>query len=250
MLFLLVATLALLPAWSKEVAEELRAGHAGVEVEGEKDTKKKKKKKKKPTTSDEKTAKVWPDANMGQRTSERVSAGKRAAKYIACDVCEELTFSVMPAFHETAAIEKLDTFMEEEVSGILGDVKPLCNMKDLAVIFKRRKLEIQTHPDGSAKMDKSKDGKSPDYDEINTSELAFHWKSFALQHACMEVFRKDGDAIAAALRTEYSRIRDQHSDEEVAYNEWFRMFTRMIQTSCKKSKVCKAQEKLQVRQEL
>merc|ERR1719456_1095278 len=38
----------------------------------------------------------WPDAGMGQRTSERVRAGRRAARHIACDVCEERVLQFLP----------------------------------------------------------------------------------------------------------------------------------------------------------
>ena len=31
------------------------------------------------------------------------------------------------------------------------------------------------------------------------SELAFHWKSFAVEHACLEVFRQDADSVHSAL---------------------------------------------------
>merc|ERR1719330_2219542 len=107
-------------------------------------------------------------------------------------------------------------------------------MRDLAGVFKGRRLEIETNnKDGSAKLVTAQEGKPPTYDEINTSELAFHWKSFALQHACMETFRKDGDLVAADLLKAYEKLRktDPMGLEKEERDKWFQMFALLIRKS-------------------
>merc|ERR1719468_593559 len=176
---------------------------------------------------------------MGQRTSERLSAGKRAAKYLACRVCEERVFTLFPASEDQEAI---DQFVDESLSEAVGDVKSLCKMRNLAEIFKARRLEIETRDDGSAKFVKTEEGKHPLYDEINESELAFHWKSFALQHACSETFRKDGDVIAESIKERIGIMRDNRDDE--GSDSWFQELAMVIRDSCGKAKTCKAANKL------
>merc|ERR1712045_848017 len=106
-------------------------------------------------------------------------------------------------------------------------------------------MGIETSKDGSAKMVTAQEGTSPTYDEINTSELAFHWKSFALQHACTETFRKDGDAIIEDLKKAWLKLRANYVEEQGEKpNYWFKMLAPLIQKSCHKARMCKAQLKL------
>merc|ERR1712232_934941 len=135
----------------------------------------------------------WPEETMGQRTSDRVSAGKRAAKYIACSVCEERVLALFPTGSDD--VEAIGQVVEQDLPDQLGDAKKLCEMRGLAKLFRSHRLEIRTNPDGTASVEVTKNRGVPFYEEINTSELAFHWKSFALQHACTETFRRDGDAV-------------------------------------------------------
>eukprot|EP00913_Durusdinium_trenchii_P009850 g9247.t1 len=58
----------------------------------------------------------WPSEQIGERSGERVRAGKRAAKFIACSVCEQVVQSSFPKPHELDSIRK--TFSSED--GILA----------------------------------------------------------------------------------------------------------------------------------
>lgn len=178
---------------------------------------------------------------MGQRTSERVSAGKRAAKYIACTVCEERVAALFPA---NADADQIGHVVEAELGEHLGDAKTLCAMKGLARIFRGRRLEVSPKPDGSAELKETK--KHPLYEEINTSELAFHWKSLAVQHACMETFRKDGDAVAGAFEKAYSALA-KAADEAgapLAPSGTMAPVWEAARSACRKTKTCKAAAKL------
>eukprot|EP00434_Breviolum_minutum_P000007 symbB.v1.2.000005.t1/scaffold5.1/size591573/5 len=144
----------------------------------------------------------WPPEQIGERSSERVRAGKRAAKFIACTVCEQVVQSNFPKPHEVENIRK--TFSSEELQERHDAGKGSCAMKRLAQLFKRQKLEVNALPDGTAEMRAAKS--EPFYEEINKSELAFHWKSFALQHACSEVFRSDADDVHRVMQQEFERL--------------------------------------------
>merc|ERR1740129_1368418 len=87
----------------------------------------------------------WPDTQLGPRSSDRVSAGKRAAKFIACDVCWLRTLALLPG---NGDIEEMDTWMREQLPEDLGDAKELCEMRTLATMFKRQKTDIKTSADG------------------------------------------------------------------------------------------------------
>ncbi|CAK0868690.1 unnamed protein product [Prorocentrum cordatum] len=178
---------------------------------------------------------------MGQRTSERVSAGKRAAKYIACTVCEERVAALFPS---DADADQIGRVVEAEIGDHLGDAKTLCAMKPLARLFRGRRLEVSPKPDGSAELRATK--KHPLYEEINTSELAFHWKSLAVQHACMETFRKDGDAVAAAFGKAYAALAeaaDEAGDAKQPGGALAPVWAA-AQSACRKARMCRAAAKL------
>ncbi|CAE7302399.1 TTN [Symbiodinium natans] len=146
----------------------------------------------------------WPSDSIGERTTERVSAGKRAGKFIACTVCEHVVQSALPKTSEVDDVRKI--LASEEFIEHLGDAKVFCGMKRLATLFKRLKLEVATLPDGTAELRATKSQSEPFYEEINKSELAFHWKSFAVEHACLEVFRQDADSLHSAMLTEFDKL--------------------------------------------
>ncbi|CAJ1375868.1 unnamed protein product [Effrenium voratum] len=144
-----------------------------------------------PVSPSRSQASEWPSDQMGPRSAERVRAGKRAGKFIACTVCEHVLLS---QFASPLAVEGIRKVLaSEELSEALGDAKGLCAMKRLAQLFRRARLEVAIAPDGTAEMRTAKG--EPFYEEINKSELAFHWKSFAVEHACVEIFRSDGDLV-------------------------------------------------------
>lgn len=191
---------------------------------------------------------TWPDESMGQRTSERVSAGKRAAKYIACRVCEERVYSLFPP--GVSEVELVGQSMDEDVPEKLGDVKALCDMKSLAKLFRSRRLEVVPNPDGSAAFENRGAGKAPFYEEINTSELAFCWRSFAVQHACMETFRRDGDVVLKGLEKAYRKIESDNKDESPSAEDLQRELMSASRKACHQTKMCKAAAKLADRKEL
>eukprot|EP00435_Cladocopium_sp_Y103_P040485 s2070_g11.t1 len=175
----------------------------------------------------------WPPEQIGERSSERVRAGKRAAKFIACTVCEQVVHSNFPKPHALDSIRK--TFSSEELHE-RHDAKGSCAMKRLAQLFKRQKLEVTALPDGTAEIRTAKT--EPFYEEINKSELAFHWKSFALQHACSEVFRSDAEDVHRAMEREFERLAQDlphEHDEEVQ-----ELLRRAVQRGCQASRFCRA----------
>lgn len=176
----------------------------------------------------------WPSSGVGQRTSERISAGKRAAQYIACSVCEIRVRALFPDAGDA------DTYLQVFESGsaeeALSNVKDLCNMRDLADIFRSRLLEVKTQPDGSASLGKSTDEQPPFYEEINTSDLAFHWQSFAVQHACSEAFRRDGDLVSEVLEKSFNILLETNNPQHA--------IDRTVTRACRKVKTCQAAKQL------
>eukprot|EP00746_Dinoflagellata_sp_MGD_P162555 gnl/MRDRNA2_/MRDRNA2_90168_c0_seq1.p1 gnl/MRDRNA2_/MRDRNA2_90168_c0~~gnl/MRDRNA2_/MRDRNA2_90168_c0_seq1.p1 ORF type:complete len:243 (-),score=45.24 gnl/MRDRNA2_/MRDRNA2_90168_c0_seq1:41-688(-) len=186
----------------------------------------------------------WPAEDLGQRTSEKVSAGKRAAKWIACDVCK---VRVAALFKEEIDEEQVGDVLENSLGEWLGDAKKLCDMKGLAQLFRGQKAEIVTHDDGSAEMKfKGQGEKAPFYEEINTSDLVFHWKSLALQHACMEVFRKSGDLVHEGIKAEYESLSQR---KDVMQGTPFDRLMKATYKSCREAKFCKASDKLREKQQ-
>jgi len=182
-----------------------------------------------------KTTYDWPDGGMAQRTTDRVAAGKRAAKYIACDVCSERVLALFPPKAHDEDMERI--FEAGSPSEWLGDVKELCAMKGLAQLFKQRRLVVDARPDGTAKLEKS--DSTPFYEEINTSDLVFHWKSFAIREACTEVFRRDGEAVAVGLEKAYNEFLSKGKDAEP-----LELLVRASHRACRQTKACKAANKL------
>ncbi|CAE7036816.1 unnamed protein product [Symbiodinium sp. CCMP2592] len=154
----------------------------------------------------------WPSDSIGERTVERISAGKRAGKFIACTVCEHVVQSALPKTSEVDDLRKI--LASEEFVEHLGDAKTTCGMKRLATLFKRLKLEVAALPDGTAELRATKSHSEPFYEEINKSELAFHWKSFAVEHACLEVFRQDADSVHSAMLKEFDKLVAETPSEE------------------------------------
>lgn len=178
----------------------------------------------------------WPDAGMGQRTTKHVEAGKRAGRHIACDVCSERVMALFPVRAEGEEIGRI--FEAGSISEWLGDVKELCAMKPLANLFKQRRLDVSPKPDGTATLELV-DG-VPFYEEINTSDLVFHWKSFAVREACTEVFRRDGDAVAAHLEKAYNALVSKDKEGE----EPLKLLSLSSQNACRRAKACRAADKL------
>jgi len=190
----------------------------------------------------------WPDAAMGQRTSERVSAGRRAARHIACDVCEERVLQLLPTKRPDADVIwrlfEAGAFQER-----LADVKNFCKMRDLADLFRSRRLEVATKADGTAELRKTS-GDVPFYEDINTSDFIFHWKSLAVQHACSETFRRDG--VAVARRIERALVgaeggivgESMLSLEEPNPGELSERMHVAVRQGCRASRFCKAAVKL------
>mmetsp|Transcript_154190 Transcript_154190/g.283888 ORF Transcript_154190/g.283888 Transcript_154190/m.283888 type:complete len:242 (+) Transcript_154190:2-727(+) len=182
---------------------------------------------------------VWPDATMAQRTSDRVAAGKRAARHIACDVCEERVMSHFPASFDPEQVREV--FESGRLAEGLGDVKALCAMKQLAETYRKQYREVVIETSGLARLKKQADGKYVFYEEINTSDLVFHWKSFAVKEACTEAFRRDADAVSRAVEKAFKRGGniDALSSAELAER-----LAAAAGTGCRQSKTCKAADKL------
>eukprot|EP00927_Polykrikos_kofoidii_P060721 TRINITY_DN55643_c0_g1_i1.p1 TRINITY_DN55643_c0_g1~~TRINITY_DN55643_c0_g1_i1.p1 ORF type:complete len:221 (+),score=42.85 TRINITY_DN55643_c0_g1_i1:109-771(+) len=186
----------------------------------------------------------WPEVGMGSRTSERVSAGKRAAKYIACEVCEERVFAHFPKKPEEDKVNEL--FDDGGLADLFGDVKEFCGMRKLAQIFRGERLEVKPKSDGSAVVQRAADGSIPFYEEINTSELAFHWLSLAIQHACTETFRRDADTIVKDLEKAF---RSSAGLDGMGRDLPMRL-RFAARKGCSRSKMCKAAVKLKPKTEL
>lgn len=184
----------------------------------------------------------WPEVQMGPRTSDRVIAGKRAAKFIACSVCHERVGSFLPYMSEMGE-EELDDFMAEGLPDVLGDVQEVCKMSDLAEIFNRRKMEIKTSLDGTARVVMVEDSKQQLYDESNASDI-FDWKAFALQHACIGIFRKDSDVVAKEVKDGFDTMRSKWKENKEEIQKFFQALGVAVGSGCKKASMCKAQLKL------
>merc|ERR1711862_305982 len=79
--------------------------------------------------------------------------------------------------------------------------------------------------------------KAPAYEHI-IGKYPFHWKSFAIYHTCMEVFRRSGDDIYHAFIAEYQATqltRGELTPEERIHFAAYR--------SCQAAKLCKDEKK-------
>merc|ERR1711920_995524 len=77
----------------------------------------------------------------------------------------------------------------------------------------------------------------PIYDDFTESDEFFHWKSFAIREACMEVFRKDADAVAQGLKESF-KASDSSEDEMPA------RVTAANREGCSRARACKAAIKM------
>eukprot|EP00929_Paragymnodinium_shiwhaense_P121102 TRINITY_DN9321_c0_g3_i3.p1 TRINITY_DN9321_c0_g3~~TRINITY_DN9321_c0_g3_i3.p1 ORF type:complete len:133 (-),score=45.24 TRINITY_DN9321_c0_g3_i3:435-833(-) len=119
-------------------------------------------------------------------------------------------------------------------------------MRKLADVFTAARLEVDPRPDGTAGLKRSEDGKRPFYEPINTSELAFYWLSLALQHACMEAFRRDADAVADGFQEAFKKSPDAsgQADDEMAVDALLRRIRSSAAKGCRQARTCKAALKL------
>merc|ERR1719506_2560123 len=101
-------------------------------------------------------------------------------------------------------------------------------------------MEVVAKADGTARLEKAAEGSHPFYEEINTSDLVFHWKSLAVQEACTEVFRRDGDAVAAAVEKGYKQLGRSDGQE----SEPMQHLNVAIRKACSRAKACKPADKL------
>eukprot|EP00747_Dinoflagellata_sp_TGD_P179239 gnl/TRDRNA2_/TRDRNA2_29733_c0_seq1.p1 gnl/TRDRNA2_/TRDRNA2_29733_c0~~gnl/TRDRNA2_/TRDRNA2_29733_c0_seq1.p1 ORF type:complete len:362 (+),score=99.67 gnl/TRDRNA2_/TRDRNA2_29733_c0_seq1:23-1108(+) len=192
----------------------------------------------------EKDAPEWPDEAMAQRTTERVSAGKRAAKWIPCEVCQERILDFFPQNGDNDGMRRMidTTHLEESLS---SENKQLCEMRTLAKIFRERNLYIQTDPDGSAKLVTYDGEGQPFYEEINTSDLLFHWKSLAIHQACVDIFRRDGEDLAQAVKQAYIRMAGEEEANDLPMLQIRERASNSALEACqKKSNVCKMSQKM------
>lgn len=177
----------------------------------------------------------WPSDGMSQRTSDKVKAAKRAAKFLGCDMCAITLASRVP--HEAEAFAEY--LKLGKLADLLSDATGLCKMKVLADTLRAARLEVETYSNGTAELKRRAEG-VPFYEDINTSDLIFHWKSLAVQHACLEVFRrKGGDAVAAGvLKASESLQHDDSSRDEQEMN-----INRALYVGCRESRTCKKEVK-------
>lgn len=185
----------------------------------------------------------WPKEDVGQRTSEAVGAGKRAAKHIACGVCTarltDLVVKITSGGGDRLPDEDSisEVLASDTLSDALGDTKSVCEMKVLASLFRSLRVEVETKADGTAALsNKGADAPLPFYEEINKSELLFHWKSFAVQHACTETFRRDGDEIARGVEAAFRKGMGSAEDA-------MQRLAMAVHWGCGQAKMCRAARK-------
>mmetsp|Transcript_81716 Transcript_81716/g.154319 ORF Transcript_81716/g.154319 Transcript_81716/m.154319 type:complete len:256 (+) Transcript_81716:32-799(+) len=188
------------------------------------------------TTTTTTTTCNWPEQNIGMKTKETVTAGKKASKWIACEVCTERLLALFPPEGDNDQIEMI---LEMGLAQWLSDAKALCDMKNLAQLFSGRRMEIKVFTDGSAGMERIK-GDPPFYNETNDNENEWHWKSFALQHACLETFRKNSEKIGKTVSKAYRKLAKKSTDAKATVKL---VYTAVI-VACQQVKVCKNAAKL------
>lgn len=152
---------------------------------------------------------VWPPDVVQRRTRELENAGRRAATWVACPVCEALAFSVAEEMRKNllqleARGEDLDG---DDMEEMLGGPRELCKMSRLAKLMRAQGLEVATHENNaSASLLRRRDNRVPLYTD-KLEEGAFHYKSFGVQRACTRLFRLGFEQVAGEVAAAYRRTR-------------------------------------------
>lgn len=199
----------------------------------------------------------WPDDHSGPRTADLESASERAAKFIACDVCKEVVYSLFPEgllqdplWSEHWDGEVVNIMTSGQLVESLGDHPDHCSMNNLAKMFKNRKLSISTdNTDGTAKLVKVKN--VPRYETKITKDNAteYHWRSFAVKDSCKQVFRgedfeKMADRVKAAYEEEVDGLRKKKIKE---WHDPAALLRNAAGSGCYRTKACLEGEELRGR---
>eukprot|EP00747_Dinoflagellata_sp_TGD_P181507 gnl/TRDRNA2_/TRDRNA2_35370_c0_seq1.p1 gnl/TRDRNA2_/TRDRNA2_35370_c0~~gnl/TRDRNA2_/TRDRNA2_35370_c0_seq1.p1 ORF type:complete len:430 (-),score=128.53 gnl/TRDRNA2_/TRDRNA2_35370_c0_seq1:65-1354(-) len=178
---------------------------------------------------------MWPPVEYAARTSERFVAGKRAGTHIACDVCIERMIATFPKDADKDQIKRhIDSgYLKED----MGDVKKFCVMDDLTMIMKEKKLQVKPLPDGTAELRPTERGQMPYYEDMTSdsdggAETLFHWPSFAIQHACIQQFRKDDLVILKGFEKHFLKHPEKDDDIRKAIKD-------SAHFGCHKSRFCR-----------
>mmetsp|Transcript_2921 Transcript_2921/g.6626 ORF Transcript_2921/g.6626 Transcript_2921/m.6626 type:complete len:174 (+) Transcript_2921:17-538(+) len=121
--------------------------------------------------------------DVGPRTSEKVSLAKKVAGEIACGVCQVVIGGIYANLR--GGDEVSDSF----------DVNQVCTMRSLARTMKGGQWEVVEH---GSKHVLQRSAASVFYEEINESDLVFHWQSMAVREACYKVMRREVDIVETA----------------------------------------------------
>lgn len=183
----------------------------------------------------------WPPADVSKKTPAKVGAGKRAARYIACEVCTVVmtaALNVKKSDHErVGSILQLlsnGTFAEE-----LGDTKDLCNPTVLFAWLRAGRFDVLTAPNGTARLERTPEH-DVHYEDSLSNDAAFHWKSYAAHQACLDSFRGGGtDTIQRSLRKQLKAYLGGKLTETTSVEVAVKL-PEASATACRSTKPCVA----------
>merc|ERR1712217_265018 len=110
-------------------------------------------------------------------------------------------------------------------------------MTELASIFKEQRFKLTAEIDGSIKIVRDMD-KLPEYDDRVDYDDFFHWPSFAIREACLEVFRKDSDTVASHFQKAFEE------ESQSAETDMSKRVMKAVRAGCGRARACKASQKM------
>jgi len=185
----------------------------------------------------------WPDMDVGPKTPERFSAAKRLSRLIPCTVCRlRLQGRFLSVADEDAAEQLLE---KDFLSDHEGGASAFCGMTELKSLLQYFGVTVKLYADGSASLVVAGSGdKNVSYHAESTIEPDIHWISHGISQACMDIFRRNLDWMAAAVSDAYETTKGKASkaDPKAGSEEtWATHLRRSIQEACDSTKACKLQ---------
>ena len=151
------------------------------------------------------TADAFGNKDYGMRTGKLVGKAKKISKEIQCQACQFIAYDTFTT-HLLTRPNEHDEILEEFEK---------CPMRELARLFMGYSIDIQQFDDNGKRIVSStrdeeidsdpedandpdekgiwrlrKTKKRPFYEEINTSDMVYHWRSGAIRDACFLMLRK------------------------------------------------------------
>eukprot|EP00931_Biecheleriopsis_adriatica_P107713 TRINITY_DN82036_c0_g1_i1.p1 TRINITY_DN82036_c0_g1~~TRINITY_DN82036_c0_g1_i1.p1 ORF type:complete len:364 (+),score=92.55 TRINITY_DN82036_c0_g1_i1:78-1169(+) len=178
----------------------------------------------------------WPESDLGPKTPERTNAGKRASKYLSCDVCQVQLMGLLLEHNQSAFEEdrgRLDEWLAtDELEEVLEDSGKLCDVQKLMHNVFFFGGEFKTNPDGTAALVLTGGDVESQWQQRGDAEEVYNWKVLAMHTSCQETFRQDSTKIAKGLKKGWKASSGE---------DWTRRLFAAGRAGCTRARACTVQ---------